>query len=71
MNYVTDQGSLELYHDEGDDTNPETWTVRFADFASASGEGSLEVARDYFEVNDHRLNGSQVQTVKAWAEEYL
>ena len=62
-------GSLNLIHSPGDDKNPETFTVQLRDTPHICG--SLEVARDWFEVDGIRLNGSQAVTVTTWHEKYL
>ena len=73
---LAERGSLSLSHDPGDDRNPETFTVFLTE--SPRIAGSLEVAREWFELHDpwrhdgrYRLNGSQALTVKTWYEEYL
>lgn len=69
MREIDERGSLCLFHDPGDDQNPEQFWVQFRDQPHISG--SLTVAREFFEVGGVRLNGSQAVTVKAWYEEYL
>jgi len=71
---IDERGSLQLWHDEGDDRNPETYTVCLADDASTMA--SLEVAREWHELTTRagrslKLNGSQAVTVKAWHEAHL
>lgn len=71
---IAENGSLELYHDAGDDRTPETYTVQHRDEPTTFG--SLEVARDWFEITDRygrtvKLNGSQASTVVGWANQYL
>lgn len=71
---IAENGSLELYHDAGDDHNPETYTVQHSD--NPSTLGSLEVAREWFEITDKygravKLNGSQATTVVNWYNKYL
>lgn len=70
---IAERGSLQLHHFEGDDREPETFTVSLIERPEVSA--SLEVARDWFELSSRagtvRLNGSQAQTVKAWNDEYL
>jgi len=72
-NKIAERGSLQLHHFEGNDREPETFTVSLIERPEFSA--SLEVARDWFELNGRRdtikLNGSQAQTVKAWSDEYI
>lgn len=65
---IEENGSLQLWHDKGDDRNPETFSVCLAERPYISG--SLQVANEFYEINDMRLSGSQVGTVKAWNEIY-
>lgn len=69
--HIAERGSLALYHDPGDDRNPETYTVCLVETPHTCA--SLEVARDFYELDggSYRLNGSQVQTVKMWSAEFL
>jgi len=71
---IAARGSLELYHDPGDERRPETFTIKNRDDRSL--QASLEVARDWYSLADRngrpvRLNGSQAQTVRLWNEEHL
>lgn len=68
---IDTKGSLELWHEKGDETHPEMYWVRFGpEFENAGRYGALDVARDWHEVDQVRLNGSQVMNVKRWAAQY-
>jgi hypothetical protein len=70
---IDERGSLMLCHLEGNEREPETYLVALSDNASMTA--SLQVAAEWFELSGSgrtmRLNGSQVQTVRAWGDEYL
>lgn len=72
-NQVAARGSLVLTYDPELD---QYW-VSFADWYEHQGFGSLPAVCDWFEIfsdtagHEVKLNGSQAQTVKKWAEEYL
>ena len=69
---IESRGSLELHHESGDERNPESYWIRFGDGFQHEGKyGSLQVADEWFEIDGIRLNGSQAQTVKLWAEQYI
>jgi len=68
---IDERGSLTLRHHKGSDDEPETWLVELTENPTISG--SLQAAGDWFELScgDYKLNGSQVQTINHWIEEYL
>lgn len=69
MSLLAQTASLNLLHDPGDERRPETFTVQLRHRPDLCG--SLEVAREFGEIDDTRLNGSQMQTVIAWNKEFL
>jgi len=69
MAIVSQKGSLTLEFLEGDDQNPDTYSIYLTENDRVSG--SLQVAAEWYELGGTKLNGSQVQTVRAWAAEYL
>lgn len=68
---IAEKGSLQLHHFEGDDREPETFTVSLVERPRIAA--SLQVAADWNELDGGSvmLNGSQKQTVMAWLNEYL
>lgn len=71
-NIIEERGSLVLDHD----SENHRFYVGFADWYDHQGFGSLDAVSDWFEIcNGHgrmiKLNGSQAQTVRAWANQYL
>jgi len=74
MKKIDGRGSLELWHDSGNEREPETFLVKHRDNEDLMA--SLQTAREWFEMSDTygqtvKLNGSQAVTVKLWYDEYL
>ena len=68
---IAQRGSLNLIEDReaARDDRAARFSVQLRDTPHLIGP--LSTARDWFEIDGVRLNGSQAATVRAWAEAYL
>jgi len=60
---------LNLLHNPGSETEPETYTVQVRNQPHRCG--SLEVARDFHEIDGQPMGPSEVTAVNIWCCQYL